>query len=304
MATLLNTPIKRIVVIALIALSSCKDSDKNSSLIFEELNESLERSIYRIDISTSTIHKAFDDRLKKPVSAERAREFEPKLNFIRGSADGLYEYINDFKSKLVNIKNDNTESTLIDQSKASDSLYSRMNSFEQAVLNVDSPLQKQFDGKIFSVSKTFSFSDKRKDDFFKTYFENKRSIEVYSFLTKLQCNIRVIENELLLFLYHRSTVNDDSYSVEIPFILQNSTCFRPGQELEVKATIGEIRNSLDFTLSIDGELVPNNLNTSVRYSKKVPNEPGKYKSVARFEYTTKYGRKEVENKIIEYEVIK
>ena len=158
MTTLFHVPVKRILVVALVALMGCRDSDKNSSLIFEELNESLERSIYRIDISTSTIHRAFDDRLKKPVSAERAREFEPKLNFIRESADDLYEYLDDLKRKFVRFDNENIELTSNEKSKTSDSLYSRMNSFEKRVVNVESPLQKQFENKIFSVSKTFNFS--------------------------------------------------------------------------------------------------------------------------------------------------
>ena len=75
MLPILNTLIKRIwivgVLVCVMFLNACKESDKNSSLIFEELNESLERSNESIEQNISTSMRYLQQLTEKPESSEK-----------------------------------------------------------------------------------------------------------------------------------------------------------------------------------------------------------------------------------------
>jgi hypothetical protein len=90
----------------------------------------------------------------------------------------------------------------------------------------------------------------------------------------------------------------------MPWIFQNSTCLKRGQNLEFKTVIAETRDNFDFKVTVDGEEVPNDGSSMRIYTRKISQLPGQYKALVRVEFTNKNGRKEVQDQIIKYEVIK
>jgi hypothetical protein len=93
MVTLFNVPVKIMLVVALVVLVGCRDSDKNSSLIFEELNESLERSNESIRMSTASVQEDLRQKAKKPETAESAAKWLQKADSIHKMSDSIIQFL-------------------------------------------------------------------------------------------------------------------------------------------------------------------------------------------------------------------
>ena len=100
MATLFNVPVTRILVIALLALIGCKDSDKNSSLIFEELNESLERSNKAIKLSTIRTLENLKQKIEEPSTAEKGGLWMKKAMMILEASNSLDQFIDSLRKTI------------------------------------------------------------------------------------------------------------------------------------------------------------------------------------------------------------
>ncbi len=97
MVTLFNVPVKRMLVVALIVLTGCRDSDKNSSLIFEELNESLERSNKTLEGSISYAIIGLEDLAKMPEMSEKGAFLLTKGQTIKSYSSQLADFIDSTK---------------------------------------------------------------------------------------------------------------------------------------------------------------------------------------------------------------
>ena len=97
MMPFLNVPVKRILVVAWLALAGCRDSDKNSSLIFEELNESLENSNRTAKNLTNVCIRELEDYLNEGVVAYKAKYWLDKADTIRLLSDELVLFIDTIK---------------------------------------------------------------------------------------------------------------------------------------------------------------------------------------------------------------
>ena len=137
MATFINVPVKRILVIALLALIGCKDSDKNSSLIFEELNESLERSIKNLELSTIEAINSLESKKQEPVTAERANVWFSRAYSIVENSNKIIGFIDSTQQAVVKMNDD-------DRRKYSEGLDSMLRKYQDSILAPESYERKYF----------------------------------------------------------------------------------------------------------------------------------------------------------------
>jgi hypothetical protein len=193
MATLFNVPVKRMLVIVLVLLLGCKDSDKNSSLIFEELNESLERSNKAIDAIKMTYLNDLNSKSKQPQTFELAKRWMPKSDSVLSITKRVVDFIESLKTDLrgksgymnVNGKtsiNDNSQKTvssLFADGKQLNELSEKLKSFEVEILKVDSSIKAEFENK---VKTAFILNEFERD-----FFSKSTVLECYALLSKLNC---------------------------------------------------------------------------------------------------------------------
>ena len=284
MATLLNVPVTRILVIALLALTGCKDSDKNSSLIFEELNESLERSNKNLELSTIEAINSIESKRQDVVTAEKANVWFSRAYPVVESSNKIIDFVDSTQQAVIKM---NVE----DREKYAENLDSMIRKYQQAVLTADSYERKEFSNRIiFHSSKSNILSD---------------TFTIKTFLLKLKNDVRNMEDMAVLFCRNQigSLDGDALFEKFQPIAAINSSVLKIGQEIVVDVGLGEFNLSNKPTFSINGINVLPNENGVGEYKMKVKKKPGKYIIPVKITYTRKNGKLDSIEKKIEYTVV-
>jgi hypothetical protein len=308
MATLL----KKMFAIALIGVSSCKVSDKNSSLIFEELNEGLERSNVAINASTRSVLESLRQKTAEPATMERAEIWLAKAmlifeasNSMKRFTDSLIESIeryvltNSYPGKaaaaaafevLVNQKNGNR-------------LFDSLNNYRKFLFEIDGNLEKVFRERSNYSDSFFLSKSKSPDEFTKKLFEQASAIQAICLLEKIKNAVLIIENELIVYCRNNVPSSFCGYYKFLPITFQNSKRFGPGDELEIGVGMGSFSLSGKPTIIInDSNVNPGEMGTAV-FKMKVATKAGKYKVPVVIEYIMPDGTKSRLQKFIEYTVV-
>jgi hypothetical protein len=309
MVTLFNVPVKRMFVVALVVLMGCKDSDKNSSLIFEEINWSLENSNIRLMLATEVTIENLKSKAQSPASAEKAQLLLSNARFMQAIAGRVVSFIDSLKAELIKNRSGNEEdktiinATIIEKGKAGD-LYSMLLKSKTEFLNVDSSYSRELGLRIITVAnESFVRMYQSAKSFEKAFFKNKAFEEVIVNLSKFKNDILVTENALIDFLNYQITsrvVIVDYFPKALTS--QNATHFKNGEELSITTGIGAYGVVQKQKISI------NSLNVEVKngiavYTMKVNNKPGIYKVPISIKFIGPEGKEEVHSDNIEYTVV-
>lgn len=301
MLLILNTLIKRTWIVGLligvIFLNACKDSDKNSSLIFEELNESLERSNKAIKASSITYLMALSDKQKRAETAERARIWGGFADSIHSKTKNLISFIDSLKLK---IKNENSKVNDENAGK----LFTKLKGHREFVLNQHERIKKEFDKIVMVSDSGFDTRFSNKEDFVKINFNSSFALKNISVLLKFENDVMTTENEIIIYCYHQVPNNYDGYDKFSPITFQNSTHFKSGEELVVSVGMGSLTLRNIPLFKINGIKVNANDEGLGVYKMKVDENPGKYKVPVTIEFFDADGQRNFANKFIEYTVDK
>jgi GldM N-terminal domain len=301
MLPFLNTLIKRtwmvVLLMSVMVLNACKDSDKNSSLIFEELNESLERSNRAIEASSTTYLMALSGKQKRAETAERARIWGGLADSIHSKTKNLINFIDSLKLK---VKNENFK--INDESIGK--LFTKLKGHREFVLNQHERIKKEFEKIIIVANSDFNTRFSNKEDFVKTNFSSSLTSKNISALLKFENDVMTTENEIVAYCYHQVPNNYDGYDKFSPIAFQNSTHFKSGEELIISVGMGSLtlRNLPMFT--INGIKVNANDEGIGVYKMKVEEKKGRYKIPVTIEFFNQDGRKVLYSKFLEYTVDK
>ncbi len=313
MSTLFNVLVKRIFVITLIALSSCKDSDKNSSLIFEELNESLERSNENLQQEANIKIKDLEAKADKPETTEKATLLLSKARYVHQKSSDLFEFIDSLRKALdeqigansyVGDEGQRFVDKIFNKEKKASELYKRLIDSRVIFLNTDSNYKKEFERGLITVA-NYNFIKRYNDDkqFAKKLFANKTYSEAITSLSKFKNDILSTECNLIEF-FRTIIVGEVIIYDYFPEALtsQNSMKFRAGEELIITTGIGAYSVVPKQEISINKLLIEIKDGVGI-YKMKVSNKPGRYKVPIKIKYTTHDGRQDTFEKDIEYTVV-
>ena len=202
MLPFLNTLIKRtwmvVLLISVMLLNACKDSDKNSSLIFEELNESLERSNETLEQNIAVSIRYLEQLTKMPETAEKSFTLLNKAKIIQSSSLSVIVFIDSLNTQIKNslsvdsqIKYTNNFVTelFIKQNRGNE-LYRKLINCKDKILSVDERIKKEFENKLPTTNKKFN----------EIYFKNTTISQAIALLSKFKNDVLITENQTILFL--------------------------------------------------------------------------------------------------------
>ena len=135
-----------------IITTSCNNSDKNSSLIFDELSESLERSNLSIQSSTNKALQELKQKTEDPPTKEKAEKWLQKATDIVDASNSLKGFIDSLQKAIeANVGSNSypakaaaaAKEILLDQ-KCGARIFDGLKAYRFSVLKIDDRIDKEF----------------------------------------------------------------------------------------------------------------------------------------------------------------
>jgi hypothetical protein len=290
----LHTTVKSIafVLLFVIIFASCSNKSKKDIDIINALNESIENSNTWIERSNKDYMISFEEKLRNAGSSERAHIWYPKAKKIEQLSNDILNYVESIKNGLGTKVSFSSE------------LFDKLVEFKKDILSVDPKIDYEFQKSLRLFTKTIDSSAVDQKSLFLNYFNNTSTSSVLAMLTKLQNNIRVIENKVIIYCYeHVGSTDGDGFCTFISAVTGISSSFvQPGESLEIFSGIGSFISDSKPEVFVYGKPIPINESAIAVYKFKAEKRPGKYYIPIKIKYTDQDGKAVTVEKEIEYTV--
>ena len=282
--------VKLYLLILIIVFCSCRS--KCDSTVIKTLDEGLMASNFWINQSNNEILMLLEQKLAQPASQEKAAIFFPQAKKIASISNNLVENMEKIKQQQKFTEED------------MNSLYEELKKFKEEIFSIDSAIRHQFTKNIILVSKSFDSIQSEKKDFYTVFFKNNPKETSKTVISKLQNNIRIIENKLLRFTNERSSVIIEDFGyIELPLVTQSSTIIKAGEKIEINAGVGRFSKAVKPVVKIDGRIIELDEMALAKYSFQSSKKPGKYYVPVEISYTDQDGIKRTIPKTVKYTVV-
>lgn len=273
--------------------SACSTKAKNDLAIINELDLSINSSNRTINISTVTIMKALQDKLYDQYTREKAGWWFPKAEQVVKYSKNMYDYIESLKqAKSFTADKINT-------------LDAELKNYKEELLKIDSTIRFEFENSIVIPQSLTDTSNFKQKDFYTTFFKNSSIEASLALLSKFQNNVKIAENKLVYYCFSRCGSMGRPFEVDSPLITQNSSLFKPGGQLQIKAGVGFFTKKGEPVVTINNKSIEIGENGYASYKTKTPLTPGKYKVPVRVSFTSEItGKNEAHEVTVEYTVTK
>ena len=237
---------------------SCNSSNEVDSDVLKKSERTFQKSLSTIHEMTSFQMHNLDSKQNDPMWVEKVKPWFQTALLIWNSSDSLIKFIE--KARTVNAINE-------------DSLYERIYAHSSFLATLDSSMYKEFKNNIDSLPFVF---DKRK---MSTFSKEERSC-IY---TKLQVEIAILENSLIMYCNANAAGYREGYSFITPIINQNISHLRPFEELEISVGLGYLNYPYYPRIFVNGDSLSYK-DGMYRYKMLVSDRKGKYKIPIKVEY--------------------
>ncbi|MEP7236376.1 MAG: hypothetical protein ABI685_00865 [Ferruginibacter sp.] len=297
--------------------SSCTNKSKNDITVFRATEEGLQQSIGVISQSNEIIYHSLKDRLLEPRSSIQAEIWEPKASIVKLLSDTLVTYIRQLKEGLkdeagfsnsldresFNEDNIATVNHFFNEHEKGSELFNHLMNYKEHILAVDSQLNNVFKNNIVIFAKGGNYARYDSSAFTKSFFNDIPVIAACAMLSKLENNIRIIENNFINYCHSNTISYSCGYDVFRILIGQSSNCVKTGDNIEITAGVGSFSVASQPKISIDGKVITGDENGIVTHKFKTPSKAGNYSKIVKIEFYKPDGTKESMTKNIEYTVI-
>jgi len=276
----LHNPARDLTLLILLAVPclSCSDKPKTDLAVIEALSESIETSNKSLESANSDIMASLNQKLSDPATGERAKYWLLRTEKVQSLSRSIYDKIEKLKPTL-------DKELRIKRDKSLD-LYEALINYKKEVLKIDSQITHTFEKSIVVFTSSLNFSNDKQRDLFGKYFDGASVSAARAMLSKLQNNIRVNENKLLLFCHERIGTRGGRCTFISPIVGQSSTIVQPGERLEIFAGIGEFYPDVKAEMFIYGYPVSKNTKGVFSCKLKTSSKPGKYYVPVKINYIT------------------
>ena len=299
MVAFINAVKKRIlsigILVSLIFLNACKDSDKNDSLIFEELNESLENSNRIAENSVILQLNALKEKLRDQAFAIKAKYWYDKADTIHLLSKQIIVFLDSLQSK-----NKKTIDEKLD--KKLEVLFEKLKNYKIAVIKLDTVFSREFGRKGNIISTKFLGQFETGKEFAEKSFKQFTNENALTKLLEFENDIRVAENDLITFGSIQFGGCDLAFTRIRAIVYQNKSHLVPGEDLIINAGIGSYSTACMPSYKFAENNVNMNENGLGIYKIKVENKPGKYIIPVEIGYTDLNGQRQTIFDRIEYTV--
>ena len=300
----LHTTIRNLLSISTIILifTSCSHESEKNLAIIKTLDESLAYSNKLLNVSTSEILISLNEKLNERSTQERAKIWFQKAQTVEAATKEVNNYIEKIKVELLEKGGKNSYAVRKLLNRNADGIYEGLMNYKETVLATDDRIHKQFSRSLVVVSSLFDTLGKNGTDLFNTFFDNENIYPSKAMLTKLQNNVKVIENKVIMFCHEQVGAVGGPCISMWPIIGQSSTIVQAGERIELTAGIGSFYFDFEPHVSIYGKEIPITERGLAVYKLKASSKPGKYYVPVKINYTDQDGKQITVQKEIEYTV--
>ncbi len=278
----------------LISLSSCSGKQKQNEAIYKTLTASIEASARTIKMYTERTHYSMSQKVADPTTNYKAEIWKPKADKISELTTRMNNYLNKLKEE---VDSDNISLP----SKKIDALFDSLEIYKHQLLSVDSMINKEFRQYLLSNS-TVTGLQITKNEFKKRFFNHKSPILSKMLLTKVENDINITENKLVIFCSEMIPSSDHFYDAFSVILGQNAKILFAGEKLEITTGIGNFSKIANPTILINNKQVPVNESGVAIYKTRTPRRSGSYSVPILIEFTGIDGNKLTKEFTVEYTV--
>jgi len=260
--------------------------------VIKALQESMENSNASINISSTQILHSLDDKSRDYSTKEKADIWLPRAQKIQKLSEEVFNYIEGLKkTNKINAETANE-------------LFARLIKYKEDILTVDSSIRYVFAENLNLISMSFDTAKQTGNDFYKTFFKNSFSLSTSAMLSKLQNNIKVIENKTVTFCHQQIAFHGHIDYFFEALVGQNSKYVKAGEKIEITAGIGSFSTQARPVITINRKNVPLRETGAAVYSFKASNNPGKHFVPVKIEFIDQNGIKNIREFSVDYTVAK
>ncbi len=267
--------------------TSCGNKKEDEKL-FEELNACLENSNKVIDATSRNFLFAMHEKTKDVRTHDKAILWQPKTDSIDKSSAELINYIDSLRNKV--------SSKLSEQDLKK--LYKKLINYKQQMQLLDSFMYKDL-SKDMKITTEVKNAEEQTDTEFCKSFNTSTQL-----LNLAICKNRIIKIKAALLEYCdvQTSYTICGFDILMPIILQNSTHFKPKEEIKITAGVGSFLSRPQPKIFINDKVIELNFNAVGEFKQTVPSKPGKYHKTVKIQFTKPDGTIGIAEKEITYTV--
>jgi cellobiose-specific phosphotransferase system component IIB len=247
-------------------------------------------------LSSNDILISLQSKLEYPGTKERAMVWYPKAEKIQQLSKDAYDYIENLKIAV-----DKLSKNKIDENVAKKA-FEKLVSYQRDILLVDPKIAYEFQKALKIFTKEIDSLKSNQKNLFQNYFNNTSKISAIAMLNKLQNNIRINEEKILVFCHEQIGSVGRPHTFISAISVQSSSIVQPGQRIEILTGIGEFNMDYSPEVFVYGKLVSMDANAIAVYKLKAASKPGKYYVPIKINYIDQNGMAVSVEKEIEYTV--
>lgn len=286
----------KILPFTLLVLFSCSHNPTENSAAFEILNQGLVNSTAKIDSESNSIYRLIEAKLLDSKLSPQANLWQPVTSKIQLFSDDICIYIDSLKNDL------NHKPDLFKSNEKGNELFNRLINYKQNLLELNPEINSVFGKRVLLISKPFNIQINNQKDFNRIFLDNSSTETKLALLTRLQNNIRIIENDLAGFCYSKIDTTISDYNNFSLFISQSGFDVSPGQNIQLMVGVGIFSKASQPKIIIDGNKKSIGENGYVDYQFKASNQTGIHNIPIKTYYTNLKGITESRIDTVKYNV--
>ena len=202
----------------IIFFSSCSHNSGSTLNVFRSTEEGLQQSNKVISQSNEVIYHSLEERLADPKSSTYAMVWQPRALVVKSLSDTIITFIRQLKEELKgeagfsnpldkeSFEEDNIPAVnhVFNEHDKGKELFSSLIKYRQRILAVDIQLNNEFKNNMVVFANGFDHTRNDTAAFTKSFFNDIPVIAACAMLSKLENNIRIIENNFILFCHSKN----------------------------------------------------------------------------------------------------
>ncbi len=273
-------------------LTSCKQKEDAEANINSYANEVLIASQYVVEGNIRKTIKLMEERLNKPEARDTTLVYKQKADAVISAGNKLINYLDELLQRI----NRN------EMWNANDSLFEKLKAYEVDVTKIDDRANQIFEKSILSIESTNDIQNMSKAQFRDYFFHGVNKDKIIRLLNSFKQKILIDEADRVHYFDMQCDISSCGYYKYVPIIMQNSTCFKPNDKLEITAGIGAFTSKAKPEFIINKKKLELEPDGAARYKMQVSNEKGKHIVPIRVSFIKPNGLHEVETKYVIYYV--
>ena len=296
---------------------------------FRTVNNSITNANGVIDTKNRTSYSSFDELLKDPKTADKAKLWQPFALEAKSLSVDMDHYITSLKDSLKNesdlkvkdgvetFKEDDLNAStrlLVDGGKGQ-ALFNKLKGYKDQLLGTLDPakfsdpvIKKAVGEKRAELEKNFpldlnvpqSQNNNQHNDWSYAYFHMSPTIASLTILSKFQNDVKNSESQVVDYFLSQVGSVKVVFDEFQPLVGTNATYLMPGDQLEVTAGIGAYSKAATPNISIGGSTLP--LTEGKAIYKTTVSGAGEKSVAVNIRYTKPDGTTGTESRVIKYTV--